>query len=85
MINQTKESLAIMGKHQPIMAFLLLFSLALAGETIFADALDMSFAPGLKYGMAVFFGFCGVIGVRHRYKTLSKTQPTSQEQGLVGR
>lgn len=72
MINMKKESLAVLCGNQPIMAFVLLFCMALAGATIFSDIFSVSFWPGSKYGLAIILGASGVWGQRKRYKKISE-------------
>jgi len=80
-MNLKKESLTVVCGNQPILAFVLLSSLALAGATLFSDLFSIPFSPAVKYGMTALAGVGGVLGQRQRYKRLagitdSKQQPT---------
>ena len=80
MINLKKESLTVLCGNQPIMGFVLLFCVGLAGETIFSDLFSVPFSAGLKYGMAIIMGFSALWGVNTRFKVLSKKNEPFQPQ-----
>ena len=80
MINLKKHSLLLVCEHQPIMAFVLLSSVALTGETMFSDIFSVPFSAGLKYGMAAVLGFAGVWGQRQGYKKISESKTATPQQ-----